>query len=274
MTDCMERLTRIGIYTCDACRYTNVYWDPYSKVTKCHACGDVREPSRNCGKQIRDAREDKGMNLRELAAAAGLRTVQLSEIERSIAEPDELTLGRLAEVLGTTVEALKMPWTPRAPTPDEMEDDAPIHITLEEVESARVAGVDVDALRFLEDSGVLALQGDQWYLVQREALADGSREPAEARPLDEAVAAACGRVLSFQFCDEVELRERWFGPQFCKSRGFIGEGDPAAGTRCVGAGLLAGLTARELEVLAARYPGSSVAVEAEKAGRADGASET
>ena len=58
------------------------------------------------GRRIRSLRKDRGMTLAELADRAGTATSQLSVIENGRREPRLSLLRRLAEVLGTSVDAL------------------------------------------------------------------------------------------------------------------------------------------------------------------------
>ncbi|MBJ7595828.1 MAG: helix-turn-helix domain-containing protein [Candidatus Dormibacteraeota bacterium] len=58
------------------------------------------------GKRLRDRRNDNGMSLRALAAAAGVSPSLVSEIERGVVQPSIASLQKLSAALGTTVAAL------------------------------------------------------------------------------------------------------------------------------------------------------------------------
>lgn len=58
------------------------------------------------GKAIAWLRERRGMSQAELAAAVGISQPTLSRFERGAGQPDALTMRRLAEALGTSVDDL------------------------------------------------------------------------------------------------------------------------------------------------------------------------
>ena len=58
------------------------------------------------GQKIRKLREEAGMTLVELAAAAGVSTPQLSYIESSLKDPSVKVLENIANRLSVTVDEL------------------------------------------------------------------------------------------------------------------------------------------------------------------------
>jgi transcriptional regulator with XRE-family HTH domain len=60
----------------------------------------------NLGSRLREVRRERGITLRQVAAAAGVTESFVSQVERGTANPSVATLRRMAEALGETMASL------------------------------------------------------------------------------------------------------------------------------------------------------------------------
>lgn len=67
---------------------------------------EITEYKAQLGKRIRDAREKRGLGLRELARMSEISPSYLTEIEQGISVPTVEKVQRLAAALGTTLSRL------------------------------------------------------------------------------------------------------------------------------------------------------------------------